>query len=338
MSSVVDLVERAGQAGHVRELFAAASARLRRLLPFDAAAWMAVDQATMLPTAPTRAENLGGFGGKDSCIRLWELEFLVEDVNHYHDLARADRPAASLQVATGGLPGRSALRSADAPAFDERETEIAASLSEPLGQAVRDHAAAPAVHAAARGPGLIIFDPAGELVSTNDDALAWLGELAGDIGGDDRFGIRLPMIAVSTMIRARAVAAARDRRSARARLRVGNRWLVCHASCLQDADGELGNTALVIEPAPPAEIAPLIAQAYKLTARERQITQLIAQGLPTRAIAARLHLSAHTVRDYVKAIFDKAGVSSRGELVATLFADHYAPLHLDPAGVDAIQT
>jgi DNA-binding CsgD family transcriptional regulator len=27
-------------------------------------------------------------------------------------------------------------------------------------------------------------------------------------------------------------------------------------------------------------------------------------------MAARLHLSAHTVRDYVKAVFEKVGVSS----------------------------
>jgi hypothetical protein len=47
-----------------------------------------------------------------------------------------------------------------------------------------------------------------------------------------------------------------------------------------------------------------------------------------------LHLSAHTVRDHVKAVFDKVGVSSRGELVAKLFAEHYAPLHLDPSGHD----
>lgn len=42
-------------------------------------------------------------------------------------------------------------------------------------------------------------------------------------------------------------------------------------------------------------------------------------------IAAHLHLSAHTVRDHVKVVFEKVGVSSRGELVAKLFAEHYAP-------------
>jgi DNA-binding NarL/FixJ family response regulator len=68
-------------------------------------------------------------------------------------------------------------------------------------------------------------------------------------------------------------------------------------------------------------------QAYELTTREQQITQLIAQGHGTPHIARRLHLSPHTVRDYVKAIFEKVGVSSRGELVAKLFAEHYAPIH-----------
>ena len=54
----------------------------------------------------------------------------------------------------------------------------------------------------------------------------------------------------------------------------------------------------------------------------------IARGNSTPEIAAELFLSAHTVRDYIKAVFDKVGVSSRGELVAKLFAEHYAdPFH-----------
>jgi DNA-binding CsgD family transcriptional regulator len=42
-------------------------------------------------------------------------------------------------------------------------------------------------------------------------------------------------------------------------------------------------------------------------------------------IGAELHLSPHTVRDHLKAIFAKVDVASRGELSAKLFAEHYAP-------------
>ena len=55
------------------------------------------------------------------------------------------------------------------------------------------------------------------------------------------------------------------------------------------------------------------------------MTQLVAQGLSMNAIARRLHLSPWTVQDQLKAIFDKVGVGTRGELVARVFFEHYAP-------------
>lgn len=86
---------------------------------------------------------------------------------------------------------------------------------------------------------------------------------------------------------------------------------------------------MVIEPAKPAEIAPIIIDAYELSDREQQITRLIARGAGTGDIARELHLSPHTVRDHVKAIFAKVEVSSRGELVAKLFAEYYEPVYAD---------
>jgi DNA-binding CsgD family transcriptional regulator len=228
------------------------------------------------------------------------------------------------------------------PPFDASDRALIASLSQPLAEAVRNHARAAVLPAPdadrATGPGLMLFRPDGELISANDEALAWLDELPAEPEPRAGLATRLPMVVSSTLMRARAIAQERDHRTARARMRspATGRWLVCHASCLREADGTLGDIALVIEPAPASEVAPIVVAAYGLTAREQEITQLIARGHDTAQISGGLHLSAHTVRDYVKAIFEKVGVRSRGELVATLYAQHYAPRHHDPAGVDQV--
>ncbi len=63
---------------------------------------------------------------------------------------------------------------------------------------------------------------------------------------------------------------------------------------------------------------------------------MVAQGLSTDAIASRIHISPWTVQDHLKAIFEKVGVSSRGELIARTFFAHDAPRLSDgtPVGSD----
>jgi DNA-binding NarL/FixJ family response regulator len=58
-----------------------------------------------------------------------------------------------------------------------------------------------------------------------------------------------------------------------------------------------------------------------LTARERQILDLLAAGLTTAAIAARLGVAAKTVTNNLSAIFAKLGVTGRVE-AALLARDH----------------
>ena len=55
------------------------------------------------------------------------------------------------------------------------------------------------------------------------------------------------------------------------------------------------------------------------------MTQLVACGLATDAIAERLFLSRWTVQDHLKAIFEKVGAGTRGELVARVFFQQQAP-------------
>src|SRR3954471_12578985 len=102
------LVYEARSADSVRDVFAASSERMRGLVQFDASVWLACDPAYQLPTAPTRSENIGFVGGHDGCLRLWELEFFLEDVNLYRDVARAATPARALREVTDDRPARSA--------------------------------------------------------------------------------------------------------------------------------------------------------------------------------------------------------------------------------------
>src|ERR1017187_3300606 len=63
----------------------------------------------------------------------------------------------------------------------------------------------------------------------------------------------------------------------------------------------------------------------RLTPREESVVRLVVQGMVNREIADALHLSEHTIKNYLFRIFDKLGVSNRVELA--LYA--VAKLELD---------
>ncbi len=52
----------------------------------------------------------------------------------------------------------------------------------------------------------------------------------------------------------------------------------------------------------------------RLTPREAEVVHLLAEGLSTREIGQKLSLTEHTIRNYLSAIYEKLGVSSRVEL------------------------
>jgi pimeloyl-ACP methyl ester carboxylesterase/DNA-binding CsgD family transcriptional regulator len=58
-----------------------------------------------------------------------------------------------------------------------------------------------------------------------------------------------------------------------------------------------------------------IAEQRALTTAEREVLQLVAEGLDNRAIAERLLKSEKTVRNQVSIIFDKLGVRTRAEAI-----------------------
>ncbi len=60
----------------------------------------------------------------------------------------------------------------------------------------------------------------------------------------------------------------------------------------------------------------LEAPAEPLTPREREVLDLLGQGLSNKLIARELTISEHTVKFHVAAIFSKLGASSRADAVS----------------------
>jgi len=58
-----------------------------------------------------------------------------------------------------------------------------------------------------------------------------------------------------------------------------------------------------------------------LSPREREIAALVAQGLPTKAIAAALCISGWTVCTHLRRVYARWGVGTRAEMVARLLRE-----------------
>jgi DNA-binding NarL/FixJ family response regulator len=58
-----------------------------------------------------------------------------------------------------------------------------------------------------------------------------------------------------------------------------------------------------------------------LSGREEEVLSLLAQGLLYKEIAAALHLGIPTVSTYVRRIYEKLHVRSRGQASAKFFKD-----------------
>jgi DNA-binding CsgD family transcriptional regulator len=351
--SALEAIEALSGAGlQAGELLVEASRQIDRVVPSDGHFLAATDPQTTLCIGAGVVMDLP----EDQCAPTWDYEFLVPDYLKFADIAASGRAVADLHEATGGRPDRSArwreyssatgfraeLRSAftldgamwgmaqfdrlgDSPRFTDDEKAWLESVAPILARGLRlAMVSGPASGPAVRGPGLVLMDEAGAVVSASREAEAWLAELDVMLGWAAGEVIPLPFEVHAYAAHVRA--ASRDGAEGevpRGRLRTrSGLWLLVHGSLMP----QTGQLALIIEPAKAADVAPLIVEAYGLRPRELDVTRLIARGLGTSQIAAELHLSPHTVRDHVKAVFEKVGVSSRGELVARVFADHYAPV------------
>jgi DNA-binding CsgD family transcriptional regulator len=170
------------------------------------------------------------------------------------------------------------------------------------------------------GPGVLILAEDLSVVAVTAAAEYWLMELREMERAD---GHPLPATVRSVVARLKAIEGGLVDTMPKVRLHTrSGYWLVLYASRLR-REGSPAQISVIVERAQPAEIAPLIMQVYDLTKREGEVTQCILRGWSTHEIAARLHISRHTVQDHLKAIFEKVDVSSRGELAARLFMQQH---------------
>jgi DNA-binding CsgD family transcriptional regulator len=330
-------------------------AALEQAVPFARWCGLVLDPATVMNTAGYHAEGLP----LEVLPRLVELEATGTDVNNLPALARDPLGVGSLHRATGGRPAASArfrdvlepaglgvelravLRDRDRPwgafvlfretgdpDFADDEIALVAAVAPVLARAVRRSLLLSEVahRDAAQGPGVVLVAVEGrrlEVRTASRAARAWLDDVPD--GAVQPSG--LP-VGVVTLVH-RALAAPDGLAATRLRTRSG-RWASLHAEALDrpattgDGDGER-LVSLVVEATRPQELAEVIADAYDLTAREREVARLAVRGCTNREIAAALWLSPHTVQDHLKKVFAKLDVGSRAELTARLFFDQYLP-------------
>lgn len=293
-------------------------------VPFDGTCLLTVDPATLLPTGEVVENGLP----PSAMARLTEIELGETDFNKFTALARAAVPAASLSEATDGDLDRSLrqreirrpsgfadelrtvltdatgtwgtitlLRETNRPHFTPTDVRFVASVAPVLADGVRRATLLDGTRSSDNSEtGFLVLAADDSVELANSPAEQWIDELSPP-GPPE---VALPAAIRAVVAQARRIAAGeRDRlASARVRTRAGH-WVMVRGSPV-GAD----RVAVLLEAARPAELAAAIADAYRFTERERTITALVARGLTTTEVAHRLHLSAYTVQDHLKAIFD----------------------------------
>ncbi|HSJ43137.1 MAG TPA: helix-turn-helix transcriptional regulator [Euzebyales bacterium] len=322
--------------------------RLRTAIPCDGFLLLRTDPTTVLPT-----DGVVDALPPALCRHFWDNELLETDYNKFVDLARRKINAATLSAATDGDLTRSRryanlyrplglgdelrvsftardgscwgiaqLARSDGDLFTDVERDLLLAASSTIAEGLRGTfvATSPA-RSGLVGPALILLDEDGDVRAITPAADHWMTELVRGSATGMR-PVPEPIYLVAGRARAARAGVTSDPPRVRVRTTAGV-WLHLHAACIDGTDALNGAVAVVITPARAPDLAPLIALAYRITAREQEVLQFIARGFTTAEMARELGISRHTVRDHVKALFTKVGVRSRTELVARVFADHY---------------
>ena len=329
---------------------------VNRAVPHVASCMATVDPSTLLLTG---TRKFGRLSGVDSHDHDWGLvEYGTAEPSAFRNLGLADHPAVGMHLAESSGAGRSSrmddfmkpnfgftdeLRvvfrdrgqvwggaalfrdGTQGPAqFDADEVEFLASLSSVMSVGMRagllaGFASEPST--VPFGPAVVIVGADGSVQQMSAGADQRLEQLVGSATPLEAAGVITSLVGAARRF-------ARGEVDLPPRCRVRSRsgmWLVLHATPLSARGDTYGDVVVTIDEARPPEIVPLVVAAFDLTQRERDVTQLVLQGVDTKEIAATLHVSTYTVQDHLKSVFEKAGVRSRRELIARIYFDQYVP-------------
>ncbi len=299
------------------------------VLGISSACWHKTDPAT---GALVDGAEMGGAPG--SLEESLVYEYRRPDVNRFADLMGRREKVAAISTSTGNQPSSSArFREMIEPTGTADELRVA--FSDPYGiwmslvvftqremtqadlrfvsdvvpaatNALRsvtarslDGSAPAADPGDGSAPSVLLLDGSDRIVSADAVARKRLALLPGP-GGDQAPGVMSFLAARARWDRTGGPATARMRA-------LDGRWFMIDVSVLDDAGS--GNVAAVMQPAPSELVLDSVLRAMGLSAREREVAALLAQGRPTKSIAAMLGLSPWTVQDHVKAVYAKTGVS-----------------------------
>lgn len=343
-------------------LIVAAGGAVACAVPYDSACWHTLDPTTLIETT-SYLENMGANGRGASAI-----EYLHDDFNKFAVLARSASHSGILSEATRGDVNRSlryreilqpnGLRSElrasfvadgacwgsfglfrEAPAdFDREEAEFVHTVTATLGRAFRSAlfgrtngmngtSGTGGGGDAPGGPGLVLFDGRRRVEAMTPAAREWLAQLGWDGDPDE-----LPYVLYTVADETRRLGKTGDEGAAATRIPgSGGTWIALHGSTAAGTAPD--RVAVILDECKLSSLAPLIARAYGLSKREREVTELVLQGASTAQVAERLVISPYTVQEHLKVIFAKTGVHSRRELIARVFAHPYRPPIHDKAPV-----
>lgn len=318
-----------------------ASAEVRPVVGYDLAVWATLDPATLLWTSCVLD---GAPRDADLETAVFRNEYLDSDVLKLRDLADGPLVGTLVQATAGDASasarGRDLLRprglddelrlvlSDGATAwgalclyrsggrFHDGELTSLREASRPFARLLRDALLRDAAERSmsapdgSGGPGLVVCRADGTVLRASAEASVLLATTADEL-------LASPPVAVRSLVARHAAGGP----CAAAAPGTPGRWLTLQATSLGD------DVVVVVEPIRSSQLADVVARGRGLTPREQDVLALVVRGRSNRQIATALALSEWTVQDHVKSLLAKLDVASRGELVAALFFEQYAPRH-----------